>query len=264
MKISVLTGNQPRHLSLVHALSEVSDSIFAVTEEAGPKPSEKPDAPPIMKEYFGEVDASEQKVFGRIETLPSKVQHLALGKGELNTVSHDSLAPVFESQLVLVYGTSFIRAPLVQKLIEREAINLHIGLSPYYRGSACNFWALHDGRADLVGATIHRLTAGLDSGPMLFHALPAVQAYDPFLLGMISVKAAHAGLIEKIRDGSLLKIEPQAQNKKLELRYSRGAEFTAEVAQDFLDHRPSAQDIEKQLRARDDAWFLHPTLFSFE
>ena len=30
-----------------------------------------------------------------------------------------------------------------------------MGVSPYYRGCDCNFWALYDNNPHLVGATIH-------------------------------------------------------------------------------------------------------------
>lgn len=46
-----------------------------------------------------------------------------------------------------------------------------MGLSPYYRGTDCNFWALYDKKPQYVGATIHLLSKGIDSGPTLYHAL---------------------------------------------------------------------------------------------
>ena len=54
----------------------------------------------------------------------------------------------------------------------KDAINIHMGISPYYRGSSCNFWAIYDGNPSYVGATIHLLSKGLDSGDILFHCLP--------------------------------------------------------------------------------------------
>ena len=54
-----------------------------------------------------------------------------------------------------------------------------MGVSPYYRGNDCNFWALYDDNPHLVGATIHMLTKGLDSGPMLYHAMSNIKS-NPF------------------------------------------------------------------------------------
>lgn len=45
-------------------------------------------------------------------------------------------------------------------------INVHHGAVPEYRGGPPVFWELADGR-DSVGFTIHRIDAGIDTGPVL-------------------------------------------------------------------------------------------------
>ena len=59
--------------------------------------------------------------------------------------------------------------------IKNKTLNIHMGISPYYRGTDCNFWALYDNNPHLVGATIHLLSKGLDSGAMLYHALSQIK-----------------------------------------------------------------------------------------
>ena len=51
-----------------------------------------------------------------------------------------------------------------------------MGVSPYYRGTSCNFWAIYDDNPSYVGSTIHLLSKGLDSGDILFHCIPLI--YD--------------------------------------------------------------------------------------
>src|SRR5690606_39404976 len=68
------------------------------------------------------------------------------------------LADALDSDVYVVFGASYIRGPLIDYLVARGAINIHMGVSPYYRGSSCNFWALYDGRPEYVGATIHKLS----------------------------------------------------------------------------------------------------------
>jgi methionyl-tRNA formyltransferase len=45
-------------------------------------------------------------------------------------------------------------------------INVHHGAVPEYRGGPPVFWELHDG-LETVGFTIHRIDAGIDTGPVL-------------------------------------------------------------------------------------------------
>jgi methionyl-tRNA formyltransferase len=185
---------------------------------------------------------------------------LPIRMGDLNLLDLDALAPALDADLIVVFGASFIRGPLCDVLVRQQAINIHMGISPKYRGSSCNFWALYDRRPDLVGATIHRLSHGLDSGPMLFHALPAAEACDGFLLGMKAVRAAQDGLIAAIRSGELWSMPPVAQDRTREIRYSRNADFTDAVAEEYLNRLPDTTEIESVLQARDPAGFLQYAL----
>ncbi len=49
---------------------------------------------------------------------------------------------------------------------EHGIVNVHHGAVPHYRGGPPVFWELADGR-DTVGFTVHRIDAGIDTGPVL-------------------------------------------------------------------------------------------------
>jgi hypothetical protein len=86
-----------------------------------------------------------------------------------------------------------------------------------------------------VGATIHMLSKGLDSGDMLFHCLPKyIEGDTPFDFTMRSVLAAHYGLCESISDCSIFSAERVSQNKSKELRSTKNADFTDVEANEFL------------------------------
>ena len=55
-------------------------------------------------------------------------------------------------------------------LIKKNAINIHMGISPIIVDLPV-IWAIYDGNPSYVGATIHLLSKGLDSGD-IFHCLP--------------------------------------------------------------------------------------------
>ncbi len=52
------------------------------------------------------------------------------------------LSDFLKSDVYVVFGSSYIRGELVDFLVKHKAINIHAGVSPYYRGTDCNFWAL--------------------------------------------------------------------------------------------------------------------------
>ncbi|MDP3541428.1 MAG: formyltransferase family protein [Elusimicrobiota bacterium] len=261
MKIAVFTSNQPRHLSLIERLASVADEVVAVVECNTVFPGEVQDfygKTEVMRRYFTRVIAAETTVFGRPRFLPAAVRALPLKMGDLNRLEPAALAPALDADAFIVFGASYIKGALCDALVERGAYNIHMGLSPYYRGSGCNFWALYDGRPDRVGATVHLLTKGLDSGPMVFHAVPAPEAVDGFELGMRAVEAAHQGLAARLADGSLRSRKPVLQDKALELRSSRYADFTDAVVEEYLGREIPAAEIARALSARRDDDLLHP------
>lgn len=250
MNITVFTSNQPRHINLINALSTMCDRVYAIQECNTVFPGEVKDFfnnSQVMSTYFKRVRAAEKEVFGDIRFSSPNVVHLSLKSGDLNRVPMEVLMPALESEVYIVFGSSFIKGPLIDYLIEHRAINIHMGVSPYYRGSSCNFWAAYDGHPELVGATIHLLSKGLDSGDMLYHALPKPEAVDPFVLGMKAVKAAHDSLVERIRSKEIFEYTSIAQDKSQEYRYTRNAEFTDAVAKDYLENLLSPQELKDKL-----------------
>lgn len=263
MKITVFTSNQPRHIRFIERLARVADEVFAVQECVTLFPGVVADSiykrSPVMERYFAHVHAAESRVFGDIAPLPANVRSISLKMGDIAHVTPEHIAPALNSDHYIVFGAGYIKPPLVDVLIEKRAINIHAGVSPYFRGSSCNFWAIHDGHPGLVGCTIHRLSRGLDSGDMLFHALPKPHETDPFTFGMKAIEAAHAGICEHIKNGTLHELKPQAQDRAQEIRYSRYADFTDEVADAYLKRLLSPEALVEQVRASANSHALyHP------
>ena len=161
------------------------------------------------------------------------IKLLSINVGDLNKYSLKRLKDFLCSDLYIVFGSSYIKGELVDFLIKNKAINIHMGVSPYYRGTDCNFWALYDSNPHLTGSTIHFLSKGLDSGPILYHAL-SEKISDPFLYSMYAVKSAFYSIVDKIKDKSIFKIKESIQDKSKEIRYSKQNEFDDNVVKKFL------------------------------
>ena len=261
MRITVFTSNQPRHLALIESLATIADQVLAIQECSTVFPGKVADfyrRSAVMQDYFSRVMAAEASVFGKPRFAPANVRQLPIRMGDLNHLSPDDLADALSADAFVVFGASFIRGPLCDALVARRAVNIHMGISPHYRGSGTNFWAMYDRRPDLVGATVHLLTCGLDSGPMLFHALPPADVVDPFVHGMRAVRAAHAALVRALADGTLGALEPLHQDKNRQLRYTKNADFSDAVAAEYLSRLPTPADMHCALSCRDLSQFYHP------
>tara|TARA_B110000438_G_scaffold285858_1_gene316427 strand:- start:91 stop:885 length:795 start_codon:yes stop_codon:yes gene_type:complete len=261
--ITVFTSNQPRHLGLVIELSKIYDKVYAIIECNTVKPGEVKDffdKSEIMKTYFSNVMKAEREIFGEISFIPQNVSSLILKMGDLNKIDVDILGPALNSESFVVFGSSYIKGELIDMLIEKKCLNIHMGVSPFYRGSSCNFWALYNENFQYVGATVHLLSKGLDSGDMLFHCLPSFEP-DPFNYTMKSVKSAHIGLINRLKDKTIFKLNPLKQNKKFEISYTKNSHFNDEVASRFLDKKIDLVNFENKVKNRNLSEFLNPFVY---
>ena len=241
MKVTLFTTNLARHNYLVNLLSNIATRLNVVQENTTIFPGTVPDHYPAtdtMKKYFTKVINAQKKLFGNslISEKNKNINLLPLESGDLNKCSTEFLSDFLKSDVYIVFGSSYIRGELVNFLVNHKALNIHMGVSPYYRGTDCNFWALFDDNSHLVGATIHLLSKGLDSGPILYHALSEIKD-DPFVYTMSTVKSAFHSLAERIKNETIFKYLPELQNKSKEIRYSRKNEFNDEVVKLLLSKK---------------------------
>lgn len=89
------------------------------------------------------------------------------------------IEPIKTADLVLLFGTAILRAPWLEAFPQR-IINLHLGLSPFYRGSATLFWPFVEGELACVGATIHLAAARVDAGDILRRVRARAQVGDSY------------------------------------------------------------------------------------
>ena len=226
MNIAVFTSIAPRHIALCNALARLG-TLFVVQEKPSPRtPS------PVMEHYWQHVNNAQDTVFGDPQ-LDIHGLSATIPMGTVNSAAAPVIDLLGDIDAVVVFGSSWIKGPLLKWCMDRNAINIHAGHSPYYRGTATNFWALYDGSPDHVACTVHKLTAGLDSGPILGIAKPE-KVLDPWLLGMRAVEAGIKLAVEIIENGEYVHAGvPQDGSKQI--RYSRGADFTDAIAEEYME-----------------------------
>ena len=233
MTVTVFTRDSARHIGLVNKLATVTNAVHAVIESSPPSVHAPPKSP-VMTEYFSRVQQAEDHIFGSSITLDSRVNTQLIAPGQLNQLTPQQLQAALETDYVVVFGSSYIKGWLADALIAKNAVNLHMGISPQYRGSACNFWALFDNNPQFVGATIHRLAKSLDTGSVIQHVRPEFTGQNLFHFSMQAVATGHDALAALILNNKLQSVIPEPQDQKLEIRYSKNAYLTDEIEASFL------------------------------
>ena len=78
---------------------------------------------------------------------------------------------------VFIFGSGMIRDPLFS-ILPKLKINLHLGISPRYRGSATLFWPFYFLEPNWAGSTFHLITDEPDAGQIIHQSAPKLEMGD--------------------------------------------------------------------------------------
>lgn len=113
--------------------------------------------------------------------------------------------------LIIDHGTSIVKDHILQN--SGLALNLHWGLSPYYRGTHCTDWALINWDPYNIGVTIHKLTKDIDGGSVLAQRRAKIKSNDT--VHSINMQLTHLGtelileVIDKLNNSEHLNFKKQ-------------------------------------------------------
>ena len=123
---------------------------------------------------------------GRVEEIK---RQLALDERPMENVRHvvsmnddgaRELLRTLHPAITVVCGTRILDRTTLAAL-NGPVVNFHAGITPLYRGVHGGYWALAEGRPDLVGSTIHLIDPGIDTGTVVAQAGFDVTPRDSFV-----------------------------------------------------------------------------------
>ncbi len=231
MNVGILTSNDIRHRYFVNAIADAFNVTAIVHQDTGyvPADTEKDNldirTSKMLRMHFEERTRQEQAFCGHDAQIRSGHHECTVRFVDPRTLnSHDTVHFLTTAQVdvVLVYGTGLIKQPLLDAFGGRM-INMHLGLSPYYRGTATNFYPLVNEQPEYVGATIHMIDAGIDTGPIIRHARADIAADEmPHTLGCKTILAGIEAVIMSLHEYESARLNPVDQwdvpNARLYLR----------------------------------------------
>ncbi len=124
-------------------------------------------------------------------------------KLEVKNINHVSVKDFIVSKspdLVIVNGTSIIKTPIIES-VPQGIINIHVGITPEYRGTHGGFWAIYNGEIEMVGVTVHFIDSGIDSGAILLQERVAVAHGETLRSIVYKQQKAGVDLLFRCLDG---------------------------------------------------------------
>lgn len=143
-----------------------------------------------------------------------------------------------QPDVLLIHGTTVVKKRLMQAV--PLALNIHTGLSPWYKGVGSVAWALINGDVNNIGVTLHKLSSKLDGGDIVGQRRIVVHPNDT--LNTIKARLHVAGIdmaikaFQLLKDGKNLEFHPQDESQALLIR---GFLFSDELYKhvDWLERR---------------------------
>ena len=207
-RILWIGGDQPRHLFYANALRDLN-VVGGIVQERGcqiPEPPEFGIGVEAMldeinwRQHFIQRQATENKYFGNPK-LPN-IPLLKVDKDTLNDTDSVEFVRKMKPDIALIFGTGMIREPLVSAL-PKDTINLHLGLSPRYRGAATLFWPFYFLEPNFAGTTFHYIEQSPDAGSIVHQVVPKLDREDG--IHDVACKAVLQSTVEAV---ALLKCYP--------------------------------------------------------
>ena len=162
--------------------------------------------PLLSKARIFEIIKSKKLNFGFLPE--ERMKHISSVNDEIVISKIQEIEPDF----IVINGTRIISSSILNQ-ITVPVVNIHVGITPKYRGVHGGYWALYNGQSELFGVTLHYVNAGIDTGQIISQSVIEPDPKDNFNSYPILQYIEGIELL-KAKIGSILKKE-KGQDSKL-------------------------------------------------
>jgi folate-dependent phosphoribosylglycinamide formyltransferase PurN len=239
-KIVILTGSEMRHTYFRVVLS--NDKRFKVLAsfcEGSEKSLESRTFSNIHssileKQHVLSRKQSEKDFFGAtVSNLTDDSNPVKIAKGDINKDTVVEEIKRLKPDILVCYGSSLIKSDLLT-VYDGHFLNVHLGLSPYYRGSGTNVWPLINKEPWMVGATFMYIDSGIDTGNIIHQIQPSIFLGDsPHTIGnrlILEMTKVYSELVVNFRNLSN-EVQPESQG-----RLYKKADFNSNACRRLYDN----------------------------
>jgi len=215
----------------------------------------------VAKKHFRDRLLSEKKYFDNFLNKTKEIKNLIeVDRNEIN----ENLAlrkKIIDTKpdIVISYGCSIIKEPLLS-IFKNRFINIHLGLSPYYRGSGTNFWPFVLNEPQFAGVTYMNIDSGIDTGPILHQFRPKMEISDTIHDVGNKMIMEMVDKLEKIAINHK-KIKPINQNLELTKRIFKKKDFNKDSLEKLKSNFKKGM-IKNYLNQKDAIDKLYPIIQS--
>tara|TARA_Y100000816_G_C26101312_1_gene583761 strand:- start:2034 stop:2846 length:813 start_codon:yes stop_codon:yes gene_type:complete len=171
--IVILTGDEMRHqyfkavisnnknINVLKTFCEGNENSLENRIYSNPQSSE-------IEKYHVNLRINYEKEFfqDELKKLVDKTNSVYIKKNHINSTHVVEKIIKLNPDLIVCYGSSIIKSDLIERF-KNKFLNVHLGLSPYYRGSGTNVWPIINNELFMIGATFMYIDSGIDTGQII-------------------------------------------------------------------------------------------------
>jgi folate-dependent phosphoribosylglycinamide formyltransferase PurN len=113
-----------------------------------------------------------------------------------------TLLQQLQPDIIIVNGTRIINKKILQ-CCRAVFINMHVGITPRYRGSHGGYWALYHNDPENFGTTIHLVDSGVDTGAVIKQIFTKPAPNDNFVTYPILQVSIGIGALKNVLQEAL-------------------------------------------------------------
>ena len=176
-KVIIITSRELRHKFLCHFLSSKKNInlLYGIHENNIILSSNKKLSKyKIFRKHLKLRNKSEKNIFGRYA---KKYNKIYVKKNDVNKPSFIDKIKQDSPDYIITFGCSILKNNFLEKLKDKT-INIHLGLSPYYKGSGTNFFPFVNNELQFLGSTLMKISNKIDDGKIITQLRPKIYSSD--------------------------------------------------------------------------------------
>jgi len=140
----------------------------------------KGEIPEVIQIHIDNFKETEERFFAdkiNVNRKLIKEHTIKIITSNINDKENVSIIKKLNPKLIAVHSIDLLKDELIN-LFPKRIINLHAGLSPYYRGGGTNIFPFYNNELEYVGMTVHYIDMGIDSGDIIHQGRPIFEEDD--------------------------------------------------------------------------------------
>ena len=133
----------------------------------------------LFDKHFKERAEVESKIYGDLESDKVFINHkvINISSKELNSPKVADIIKDYKPDFCFIFGVDLILTPTIDSL-PKDKVNLHLGISPWYKGGATLFWPFYHLAPQFCGSTFHIISKEADAGEIIHQCVPKLEIGD--------------------------------------------------------------------------------------